>query len=122
MVIMGNAAQVAKANRALESEVRGTSEGVGVGCGVHEQLLAQPALCEQFVGLLCQFEPSAVLPFLQSHDGYRCYSTVCIAQHLYRCLSKLHCVQQALCSDCQIHDKSHLSPTFPISQKVCATI
>ena len=64
--------QVAKANRAVESEVRGSTEGVGLGSGVHDQLLAQPSMCEQFVGLLCQFEAQAVLPFLQSHDTYRC--------------------------------------------------
>ena len=26
---------------------------------------------ELYVRLLCQFEPGAVLPFLQSHDAYR---------------------------------------------------
>jgi len=64
--------QVAKANRAVENEVRGSPDGVGVSSGVHDQLLAEPAMCEQFVGLLCQFEPAAVLAFLQSHD--RCVS------------------------------------------------
>jgi len=63
--------QVAKANRAVENEVRGSPDGVGVSSGVHDQLLAEPAMCEQFVGLLCQFEPAAVLAFLQSHDSYR---------------------------------------------------
>lgn len=63
--------QVAKANRAVENEVRGSPDGIGVSSGVHDQLLAEPAMCEQFVGLLCQFEPAAVLPFLQSHDSYR---------------------------------------------------
>lgn len=67
--------QVAKANRAVENEVRGSPDGVGVSSGVHDQLLAEPAMCEQFVGLLCQFEPAAVLPFLQSHDSYR-YSVI----------------------------------------------
>ncbi|KAL0048183.1 hypothetical protein WJX82_009442 [Trebouxia sp. C0006] len=65
------ATQVAKANRAVENEVRGSPDGVGVSSGVHDQLLAEPAMCEQFVGLLCQFEAAAVLPFLQSHDSYR---------------------------------------------------
>ncbi|DBA69468.1 TPA: hypothetical protein ACH3X2_012810 [Trebouxia sp. C0005] len=65
------ATQVARANRAVENEVRGSPGGVGVSSGVHDQLLAEPAMCEQFVGLLCQFEPAAVLPFLQSHDSYR---------------------------------------------------
>lgn len=67
--------QVCGASRAVESKVRGSEEGwdgrPGVSAGVHDQLLAQPAMCEQFVALLCQFEPSAVLPFLQSHDSYR---------------------------------------------------
>ena len=74
----GHSLQVSKANRALESEVRGSApppDGLGVKMnGPHEQLLTDPAMCEQFVGLLCQFEPSAVLPFLQSHDTYRCAS------------------------------------------------
>ncbi|KAL0018560.1 hypothetical protein WJX77_004866 [Trebouxia sp. C0004] len=65
------ATQVAKANMAVENEVRGSPHGLGVSSGVHDQLLAEPAMCEQFVGLLCQFEPTAVLPFLQSHDSYR---------------------------------------------------
>lgn len=72
--------QVSKANMAVESEMRG-SDGVGerpgVSAGVHDELLAQPAMCEQFVGLLCQFQPSGVLPFLQSHDSYRSAAELC---------------------------------------------
>ncbi|KAL3136710.1 hypothetical protein ABBQ38_005943 [Trebouxia sp. C0009 RCD-2024] len=67
--------QVSQTLKAVESTVRGSGEGLdsrpGVSAGVHDELLAEPAMCEQFVGLLCQFEPSAVLPFLQSHDSYR---------------------------------------------------
>ena len=37
----------------------------------HEALLAQHGVGELYVRLLCQFEPGAVLPFLQSHDAYR---------------------------------------------------
>ena len=70
-----HAAQVSGASKAVESEVRGSREGwggrPGVSAGVHDELLAQPAMCEQFVGLLCRFERAAVLPFLQSHDSYR---------------------------------------------------
>ena len=33
--------------------------------------------------LLCQFEPAAVLPFLQSHDSYR-YAVVPLILHLLR--------------------------------------
>lgn len=39
--------------------------------GAHEALLAQQGVGERYVRLLCQFEPGAVLPFLQSHDAYR---------------------------------------------------
>ena len=67
--------QVSQTLKAVESRVRGSGEGLegrpGVSAGVHDELLSEPAMCEQFVGLLCQFEPSAVLPFLQSHDSYR---------------------------------------------------
>lgn len=70
-----HAVQVCGASKAVEREVRGSGEGwggrPGVSAGVHDELLAQPAMCEQFVALLCRFEPSAVLPFLQSHDSYR---------------------------------------------------
>ena len=38
---------------------------------MHEALLSEPSMCEHYVGLLCQFEPTAVLPFLQSYDSYR---------------------------------------------------
>ena len=41
------------------------------GVTVHESLLSDSSMCEHFVGLLCQFEPAAVLPFLQSYDSYR---------------------------------------------------
>lgn len=70
-----HAVQVSGAGKAVEGELRGSGEGrggrPGVSAGVHDELLAQPAMCEQFVALLCRFEPSAVLPFLQSHDSYR---------------------------------------------------
>jgi len=81
--------QVAKANRAVENEVRGSPDGVGVSSGVHDQLVAEPAMCEQFVGLLCQFEAAAVLPFLQSHDSYR-YTVVTP----YKCKAYISCMQQ----------------------------
>ena len=42
------------------------------GAAAHRQLLADEGSCELYVRLLCQFEPRAVLPFLQSHDSYRC--------------------------------------------------
>lgn len=86
--------QVSQANRAVEREVRGAADEAGAapggtaGVGVHEQLLAQPAVCEQFVALLCQFEPAAVLPFLQGHDSYRCCA----------CLALSCCVSS--CSKC----------------------
>ena len=73
--------QVSKANKAVESEIRGSDEGLGdrpgVRSGVHDDLLAQPAVCEQFVALLCQFQPAGVLPFLQSHDSYRSAGKLC---------------------------------------------
>ncbi len=37
----------------------------------HAQLLQQSAICELYIRLLCQFNPAAVLPFLQGHDAYR---------------------------------------------------
>ena len=41
---------------------------------VHSALMAQEGCCELYVRLLCQYEPRAVLPFLQSHTSYRCRS------------------------------------------------
>ena len=38
---------------------------------VHAQLLQQQQVCELFVRLLCQYEPGAVLPFLEGHGAYR---------------------------------------------------
>lgn len=38
---------------------------------LHAQLLQQPAICELYIRLLCQFNANAVLPFLQGHDAYR---------------------------------------------------
>ena len=35
------------------------------------EMHAQAGVGELYVRLLCQFEPAAVLPFLQSHDAYR---------------------------------------------------
>ncbi len=84
--------QVAKANRAVENEVRGSPDEIGVSSGVHDQLLAEPAMCEQFVGLLCQFEPAAVLPFLQSHDSYR--YTVAAP---YKCKAQVPCSKTQQC-------------------------
>lgn len=34
--------------------------------------MAREDTCELYVRLLCQYEPRAVLPFLQSHASYRC--------------------------------------------------
>ena len=84
--------QVTQANLSVEREVRGTADDASApsAAGVHEQLLAQTAMCEQFIALLCQFERGAVLPFLQSHDSYRCY------YHLPSC-----CLQQDVCT-CQV--------------------
>ena len=50
---------------------------------MQRQLLADEGSCELYVRLLCQFEPAAVLPFLQSHDSYR-YVVVPLSLHLLR--------------------------------------
>ena len=42
------------------------------GAEVHKQLLGHEVHAEQYLRLLCQFNPPAVLPFLQSHDSYQC--------------------------------------------------
>jgi len=42
------------------------------GAAAHKQLLGQEDHAEQYLRLLCQFDPPAVLPFLQSHDSYQC--------------------------------------------------
>ena len=42
------------------------------GAAAHKQLLGQEVHAEQYLRLLCQFDPPAVLPFLQSHDSYQC--------------------------------------------------
>lgn len=39
---------------------------------MHGALMAREDTCELYVRLLCQYEPRAVLPFLQSHGSYRC--------------------------------------------------
>ena len=51
-----------------------------LGAAVHKQLLAQEVNAELYLRLLCQFEPPAVLPFLQSHDSYR---RVCLCVRTY---------------------------------------
>ena len=64
-------------SRELREAARvGAQENSGAGVGVHESLLAQPTVSEHFLGLLCQFDPTAALPFLQSHDSYR--SAACL--------------------------------------------
>ena len=75
----------------VEREVRGTADEAVApsAAGVHEQLLSQTAMCEQFIGLLCQFERGAVLPFLQSHDSYRCYF-VMFPCNFTRVMSAIH--------------------------------
>lgn len=44
----------------------------GVATAAHGALMAREEDCELYVRLLCDFEPAAVLPFLQSHTSYRC--------------------------------------------------
>lgn len=44
----------------------------GVAAAAHGALMAREEDCELYVRLLCDFEPAAVLPFLQSHTSYRC--------------------------------------------------
>jgi len=46
------------------------------GAAAHKQLLGQEVHAEQYLRLLCQFDPPAVLPFLQSHDSYQCDSSL----------------------------------------------
>lgn len=43
----------------------------GGGGPAHAALLPREEDCELYVRLLCEFEPGAVLPFLQSVDSYR---------------------------------------------------
>ena len=59
----------ARAEQAADSPSKVATEAAAVGA--HEALLAQNGVGELYVRLLCQFEPDAVLPFLQSHDAYR---------------------------------------------------
>lgn len=59
----------ARAEQAAESPSKTASEAAAAGA--HEALLAQAGVGELYVRLLCQFEPAAALPFLQSHDAYR---------------------------------------------------
>ncbi len=59
----------ARAEQAADSPSKVANESAAAGA--HEALLAQHGVGELYVRLLCQFEPGAVLPFLQSHDAYR---------------------------------------------------
>ena len=59
----------ARAEQAAESPSKTASEAAAASA--HEALLAQAGVGELYVRLLCQFEPAAALPFLQSHDAYR---------------------------------------------------
>lgn len=59
----------ARAEQAAGSPSKVATESAAAGA--HEALLAQHGVGELYVRLLCQFEPGAVLPFLQSHDAYR---------------------------------------------------
>ena len=59
----------ARAEQAANSPSKVATESAAAGA--HEALLAQHGVGELYVRLLCQFEPGAVLPFLQSHDAYR---------------------------------------------------
>ena len=60
-------------------EVEGEKQGMRLlplaavkgGLGVAGSLQAEAQASELYVRLLCQFEPTAVLPFLQNHEAYR---------------------------------------------------
>ena len=55
-------------------------EPQSAAAAVHERLLKDPQVCELYIRLLCQYEPSAVLPFLQTQDAYRwVHNTSCCA-------------------------------------------
>ncbi len=60
------------ASQALAALDAGTAgDSAGGAAAVHRALMAQEGCCELYVRLLCQYEPRAVLPFLQSHTSYR---------------------------------------------------
>ena len=60
-------------------EVEGEKQGLRLlppaalkgGLGAAGSLQAEAQASELYVRLLCQFEPAAVLPFLQNHEAYR---------------------------------------------------
>ena len=61
-------------SRELDGEGLGDAHGLQLAvpaeAGAGGQL-AEAQASELYIRLLCQFEPSAVLPFLQSHEAYR---------------------------------------------------
>lgn len=58
-----------RAEQATDSPSKVASEAAATSA--QEALLGQAGVGELFVRLLCQFEPGAVLPFLQAHNTYR---------------------------------------------------
>lgn len=76
----------------LKQQATDSTQGMGAQGGVeaHEALLAEASMCEHIVELLCQFEPSAVLPFLQSYDSYRSVdgNSAWPAVHVYTALCR----------------------------------
>ncbi len=56
--------------RAADSPSRATAEAAA--STAHEALLLQAGAGELFARLLCQFEPAAVLPFLQARRRCCC--------------------------------------------------
>ena len=68
-----------------------TGSKLRLGTAVHKQLLAQEVNAELYLRLLCQFEPRAVLPFLQSHDSYRCVRRRCGQSHIAQGSSAMGC-------------------------------
>jgi hypothetical protein len=53
----------------FESPTQATAEAAAATA--QEALLVQSGAGELYVRLLCEFEPAAVLSFLQAHDAYR---------------------------------------------------
>lgn len=62
---------------------------------MHGALMAREDTCELYVRLLCQYEPRAVLPFLQSHGSYRCATLLTLTHGARPCLRLLHCCRTA---------------------------
>ena len=64
-----------QAGQELEGEKQGMRllplAAVKGGLGAAGSLQAEAQASELYVRLLCQFEPTAVLPFLQNHEAYR---------------------------------------------------